>query len=141
MQKISVKPMEFCQLTFMNENHNINITAHAFFVESESDVTQSRYIFAYTITITNNGKRDAQLLKRHWILTNADGKVDEISGEGVVGLKPLIHAGEGFRYTSSALLETDVGIMQGYYTFRDDDGEMFNAEIAPFTLSIPRTLH
>lgn len=125
----------------MNEDHNINITVNAFFVESESDVTQNRYIFAYTITIINKGKRDAQLLKRHWILTNGNGKVDEISGEGVVGLKPLIHSGEGFRYTSSALLETDVGIMQGYYTFQDDSGELFNAEIAPFTLSIPRTLH
>lgn len=141
MQKYQLNQWNFANLLYMNENHNINITADAFFVENESDVTQNRYIFAYTITITNNGKRDAQLLKRHWILTNANGKVDEISGEGVVGLKPLIHAGEGFRYTSSALLETDVGIMQGYYTFRDEQGEMFNAEIEPFTLSIPRTLH
>lgn len=125
----------------MNENHNINITATASFVETESDVAQNRYIFAYTITITNMGKRPAQLLKRHWILTNANGKTEEIHGDGVIGLKPRIDAGEGFRYTSSALLETDVGIMQGYYTFQDDTGETFNAAIEPFTLSIPRTLH
>lgn len=125
----------------MNENHNINITATASFVETESDVAQNRYIFAYTITITNMGKRPAQLLKRHWILTNANGKTEEVHGDGVIGLKPRIDAGEGFRYTSSALLETDVGIMQGYYTFQDDEGETFNAAIEPFTLSIPRTLH
>lgn len=125
----------------MNENHNINIAATASFVETESDTAQNRYIFAYTITITNNGKRAAQLLKRHWILTNANGKTEEVHGDGVIGIKPRIRAGEGFRYTSSALLETDVGIMQGYYTFQDEDGETFNAPISPFTLSIPRTLH
>lgn len=140
MQKYQLNQWNFAT-TFMNENHNINITATSFFVETESDVAQDRYIFAYTITITNMGKRAAQLLKRHWILTNANGKIEEIQGDGVIGMKPRIDAGEGFRYSSSALLETDVGIMQGYYTFRDDAGEVFNAEIAPFTLSIPRTLH
>jgi ApaG protein len=141
MQKISVKPIEILRTTFMNENHNINITATASFVETESDSKQNRYTFAYTITITNTGKRAAQLLKRHWILTNGNGKIEEVHGDGVIGMKPRINTGESFRYTSSALLETDVGIMQGYYTFRDDDGETFNAQISPFTLTIPRTLH
>jgi ApaG protein len=124
----------------MNKN-TISVTAIASFVETESDVKQNRYIFAYTITIANTGKSAAQLLKRHWILTNANGKTEEVNGDGVIGMKPRIRGGESFRYTSSALLETDVGIMQGYYTFLDDEGETFNAEIAPFTLSIPRTLH
>jgi ApaG protein len=124
----------------MNEN-TINVTATASFVETESDVSQNRYIFAYTITIANTGKSAAQLLKRHWILTNANGKTEEVHGDGVIGMTPRINSGESFRYTSSALIETDVGIMQGYYTFRDDEGVVFNAEIAPFTLSIPRTLH
>lgn len=124
----------------MNEN-TISVTATASFVETESDANQNRYIFAYTITIANKGKSAAQLLKRHWILTNANGKTEEVHGDGVVGMKPRINSGESFRYTSSALIETDVGIMQGFYTFRDDEGEIFNAEIPPFTLSIPRTLH
>ena len=124
----------------MNEN-TISVTATASFVETESDTQQNRYIFAYTITIANKGKSAAQLLKRHWILTNANGKIEEIHGDGVVGMKPRIKGGESFRYTSSALIETDVGIMQGFYTFCDDDGVIFNAEIPAFTLSIPRTLH
>jgi ApaG protein len=125
----------------MNENHNISVTATASFVEQESDVNQNRYIFAYTITIANTGKSTAQLLQRHWVLTDANGKIQEVHGEGVIGMQPQINTGENFRYTSSALLETDVGIMQGYYTFRDNNGETFNAPIPCFTLAIPRTLH
>jgi ApaG protein len=125
----------------MNENHNISVTATASFVEQESDVNQNRYIFAYTITIANTGKSTAQLLQRHWVLTDANGKIQEVHGEGVIGMQPQINTGEHFRYTSSALLETDVGIMQGYYTFRDNNGETFNTPIPCFTLAIPRTLH
>ena len=124
----------------MNEN-TISVTAIASFIETESDVKQNRYIFAYTITIANTGKRAAQLLKRHWILTNSNGKTEEVDGDGVIGMKPRINGGESFCYTSSALLETDVGTMQGHYTFRDDEGETFDTEIPRFTLSIPRTLH
>lgn len=124
----------------MTEN-TISVTSTASFVETESNVQQNRYIFAYTITIANTGKSAAQLLKRHWVLTNANGKVEQIEGEGVIGMKPRIKSGESFRYTSSALIETDVGIMEGFYTFQDENGEIFNAEIPAFTLSIPRTLH
>ncbi|MCX7074874.1 MAG: Co2+/Mg2+ efflux protein ApaG [Methylococcaceae bacterium] len=124
----------------MNEN-TISVTAIASFVETESDAKQNRYIFAYTITIANTGKRTAQLLKRHWVLTNSNGKIEEVDGDGVIGMHPRISGGESFCYTSSALLETDVGTMQGYYTFRDDKGETFNTEIPRFTLSIPRTIH
>ncbi|GDX84237.1 protein ApaG [Methylococcaceae bacterium] len=124
----------------MNEN-TISVTAIASFVETESDAKQNRYIFAYTITIANTGKRTAQLLKRHWVLTNSNGKIEEVDGDGVIGMHPRIIGGGSFCYTSSALLETDVGTMQGYYTFRDDKGETFNTEIPRFTLSIPRTIH
>jgi len=125
----------------VNENHNINVTATASFVEKDSDVHQNRYIFAYTITIANMGKSTAQLLQRHWILTDANGKIQEVHGEGVIGMQPKIHIHESFQYTSSALLETDVGTMQGYYTFRDNQGETFTAPVPCFTLAIPRTLH
>jgi ApaG protein len=125
----------------MNENHNINIETITAFIEKESDIKQNRYIFAYTITITNMGKRSAQLLRRHWILTDANGNIQEIHGEGVIGLQPNISSGDRFRYTSSAMLETPVGTMQGFYTFKDDEGEKFQAAIPRFTLSIPRTLH
>ena len=125
----------------MNEKHNISITATASFVEKDSDANQNRYIFAYTITIANTGKSKSQLLQRHWLLTDANGKIQEVHGDGVIGLQPQINTHESFRYTSSALLETPVGIMQGYYTFCDEEGDTFNAEIPRFTLSIPRTLH
>ena len=125
----------------MNENPIINITATASFVEKESDVQKNRYIFAYTITITNKGKRVVQLLQRHWVLTNAHGKVQEVHGEGVVGQTPILQPDETFRYTSSALIESPVGTMQGYYTFIDQDGQTFDVPIERFTLSIPRTLH
>lgn len=125
----------------MNDHSTINITATASFVEKESDIQKNRYIFAYTITITNKGKRVVQLLQRHWVLTDANGKVQEVHGEGVIGLKPTLQPEESFRYTSSALIESAVGTMQGYYTFVDHEGQTFNAPIDRFTLSIPRTLH
>ncbi|MEN9898372.1 MAG: hypothetical protein RLZZ66_2021 [Pseudomonadota bacterium] len=125
----------------MNENPIINITTSASFIEKESDVQKNRYIFAYTITITNKGKRVVQLLQRHWVLTNAHGKVQEVHGEGVVGQTPILQPDETFRYTSSALIESPVGTMQGYYTFIDQDGQTFDVPIERFTLSIPRTLH
>ncbi len=140
MQKISVNLRNFA-IIVMNENHTISVTATASFVEKDSDANQNRYIFAYTITITNTGKSTVQLLQRHWVLTDANGKIQEVHGDGVIGMRPQINAGEHFRYTSSALLETDVGTMQGFYTFRDSKGETFNAPIPRFTLSIPRTLH
>lgn len=140
MQKTPVNLRNF-SIIAMNENHNISVTATASFVEKDSDTTQNRYIFAYTITITNTGKSTVQLLQRHWVLTDANDKIQEVHGDGVIGMRPKINAGEHFRYTSSALLETDVGTMQGYYTFRDDNGDTFNAPIPRFTLSIPRTLH
>ena len=94
-----------------------------------------------TIRIHTRGRVPAQLLRRHWVITDANGKVQEVHGEGVVGEQPWLRPGEDFRYTSGAVLETALGTMQGRYDMLADDGTRFDAPIAPFTLSVPRTLH
>ncbi|WP_058835453.1 Co2+/Mg2+ efflux protein ApaG [Luteimonas abyssi] len=111
------------------------------FLDEESEPEQDRYVFAYTIRIRNLGRRAAQLISRHWIITDGNGKVDEVHGEGVVGEQPTIEPGDAFEYTSGAVLETAVGSMQGRYDMVGDDGTQFDAPIPPFTLSMPRTLH
>lgn len=111
------------------------------FLDEESEPERDRYVFAYTIRIRNLGRRAAQLVSRHWIITDGNGKVDEVHGEGVVGEQPTIEPGDAFEYTSGAVLETAVGSMQGHYDMVGDDGTQFDAPIPPFTLSMPRTLH
>ena len=125
----------------MNVKNNIIIEATPFFIAEHSVPEQNRYVFAYTISITNEGTVSAQLLQRHWLITDANGKIQEVRGEGVIGEQPYLKPGETFRYTSGAILETPVGIMQGQYIMRSDDGDDFNAPIPRFTLSIPRVLH
>ncbi len=125
----------------MTEKNKIVVDAEPHFIESQSIPDKARYVFAYTITITNVGLISAKLLDRHWLIIDANGKVQEVRGEGVVGEQPYLKPGETFRYTSGAILETPVGTMQGQYTMRSDDGEDFAASIPRFTLSIPRTLH
>lgn len=125
----------------MNEKNNIVVEANPFFIAEQSEPDKGRYVFAYTITITNEGAVSAKLLHRHWLITDANGKVQEVRGEGVIGEQPYLKPGETFRYTSGAILETPVGIMQGHYTMHSDDGDDFNAPIPQFTLSIPRVLH
>lgn len=125
----------------MSEKNKILVSAQPMYIESQSSPEQDRYVFSYTITITNAGCNAAKLLTRHWLITDADGKVQEVSGEGVVGEQPHLHPGDSFRYTSAAIISTPVGIMQGQYTMRTDNGENFKAAIPQFTLSIPRTLH
>ena len=100
-----------------------------------------QYAFAYTITITNNGDVAAQLISRHWIITDANGKVQEVNGDGVVGEQPYLNPGEEFRYSSGAVLETPVGAMQGIYRMEADGGIAFDAPIAPFTLAVPGLLN
>lgn len=121
--------------------NNIIVEASPFFIAEQSAPEQDRYVFAYTITITNEGSVPAKLLQRHWLITDANGKVQEVRGEGVIGEQPYLKPKERFRYTSGAILETPVGIMQGYYTLRSDEGDDFDAPIPQFTLSIPRVLH
>ena len=107
------------------------------YVEEQSDPREKRFVFAYTITIRNEGGVPAKLLTRHWIITDANGKVQEVRGEGVVGEQPHLKPGQGFRYSSGAVLETPVGAMQGSYQMVADDGQHFDAPIAPFSLAIP----
>ena len=121
--------------------HDIRIDATIDFVEAQSDPAADRYVFAYTITIANHGAVTAQLIDRHWIITDASGKVQEVRGEGVVGEQPVLAPGESFRYTSAAMIETPVGSMHGSYGMVDADGARFEATIAPFSLSRPRQLH
>lgn len=111
------------------------------FIPEQSDPDESRYVFAYTITIRNTGTVPAKLLDRHWVITDAEGRVNEVRGEGVVGEQPHLQPGEGFRYTSGTVLETPVGSMQGSYHLRADDGMEFEAPIDPFNLSVPMSLH
>lgn len=121
----------------MNE-FQVNVDTR--FVASESDPDESRYVFAYTITIANRGERTAQLLNRYWLITNGDGKQQEVRGPGVVGNQPVLAPGEAFRYTSACVLETTVGVMQGHYEFRGSDGQMFDVPIEAFSLQAPDTI-
>jgi ApaG protein len=121
--------------------HQIRVDVVTQFVEDQSSPQDARFVFAYTITIRNEGKVPARLLSRHWIITDANGKVQEVVGDGVVGEQPHLEPGEGFRYSSGAVIETPVGSMHGRYRMVADDGEHFDAPIAPFTLAVPGFLH
>ncbi|HXD35406.1 MAG TPA: Co2+/Mg2+ efflux protein ApaG [Rhodanobacter sp.] len=127
----------------MNEEspYTIDVQVQTRFVPDQSRPGDNRYVFAYTITLRNAGKLPARLLARRWQITDANGKVEEVSGDGVVGEQPWMRPGEDFEYTSGAVLETPVGIMGGSYQMLADDGTEFEAAIPTFTLSIPRTLH
>ena len=123
------------------ENHNIAVNVQTVFVEAQSEPEEDRYVFAYTIKITNEGAKPAKLLTRHWIITDSNGKVQEVKGEGVIGQQPYLQPGEFFQYTSGTVIETPVGSMQGSYQMLSDDGSHFDAEILPFSLSVPKMLH
>jgi ApaG protein len=125
----------------MSEKNKVLVEAKPHYIEAQSSPEQNRYVFAYTITITNVGATAAKLLTRHWLITDANGKVQEVNGDGVVGEHPYLNPGDMFRYTSAAIIETPVGIMQGKYQMQSENGEDFKAPIPQFTLSIPRTLH
>ena len=111
------------------------------YVADQSDPAKEQFVFAYTIRITNVGTVAAKLVSRHWIITDSDHRVQEVRGEGVIGQQPLIAPGESFEYSSGASLNTPVGTMRGSYQMVAADGREFDAPIAPFTLSVPRTLH
>jgi ApaG protein len=125
----------------MDRPYDIAIQVVTRFLDEQSVPDDNRFVFAYTITIRNSGRMPARLLTRHWIITDANGKVQEVRGDGVVGEQPWMRPGENFEYTSGAVLETAVGVMQGSYQMLADDGTHFDAPIPPFTLSVPRTLH
>jgi ApaG protein len=121
--------------------HRIEVDVATAYVDDQSKPDASRYVFSYTITIRNEGQVPARLLTRHWVITDANGKVQEVRGDGVVGEQPYLLPGQGFRYSSGAILETPVGAMQGSYQMVADDGHEFEAPIAPFRLAIPGLLH
>lgn len=125
----------------MSKKNKVLVEAQPQYIEAQSSPEQNRFVFAYTITITNVGSIAARLLTRHWLITDANGKVQEVNGEGVVSEHPYLNPGDSFRYTSAAMIETPVGVMQGKYQMQADNGESFSAPIPKFTLSIPRTLH
>jgi len=123
------------------EPYNIRVAVQARFLDDQSEPSDNRYVFAYTIHISNLGDVPARLISRHWIITDANGQIQEVRGEGVVGEQPWLRPGEHFHYTSGAVLETAVGVMRGTYQMLADDGRRFDAQIPQFTLSIPRTVH
>ena len=126
----------------MDEKHcEIRIQVATSYVDDQSEHEDDRYVFAYTITISNDGDVPARLIGRHWVITDANGKVQEVSGDGVVGEQPHLKPGEEYRYSSGAVLETPVGAMQGLYRMEADNGVNFDAPIAPFTLAVPGVLH
>ena len=118
----------------------IRIEVETAYLEDQSDPKEARYVFAYTITIRNEGQEAARLLTRHWVITDANGKVQEVRGSGVVGEQPHLQPGQGFRYSSGAVLETPVGSMQGSYQMITDEGERFDAPIPVFRLAMPGIL-
>jgi ApaG protein len=119
----------------------IDIDVATRYLDDQSEPAQDRYVFAYTIRIRNGGTVPARLLSRRWLITDANGLVREVEGEGVVGEQPWLRPGEGFEYTSGAVLETGLGTMEGSYSLLADDGTRFEAPIPAFTLAVPRTLH
>ena len=124
-----------------NTDYQFDIAVASRFLDEQSVPEEGRFVFAYTVHIRNDGKVPAQLLGRRWLITDGNGKVQEVVGEGVVGEQPWLRPGERFEYTSGAVLETDIGTMRGSYDMLADDGTRFAAPIPAFTLSIPRTLH
>lgn len=124
-----------------SKRYDIRVEVETTYLEHQSEPREHRYVFAYTITIRNEGEVPAKLLTRHWVITNANGEVKETRGEGVVGEQPHLRPGQGFRYSSAAALETPVGSMQGSYGMIADDGAQFDAPIPAFRLAIPGMLH
>jgi ApaG protein len=123
------------------KHYDIAVSAATQYLVEQSDETAGRYVFAYTITIRNPGNVTAQLISRHWIITDAQGLVQEVRGLGVVGAQPVLKPGESFEYTSGTSIATPVGTMRGSYQMVAEDGTRFEAPVAAFTLAVPRVLH
>ncbi len=123
------------------KKYEVRVEVATSYLPEQSDPGEDRFVFSYTITITNVGNMPAQLISRHWLITDADGSVQEVRGLGVVGHQPLLQPGEHFQYSSGSALATPVGTMKGSYQMVAEDGTQFEAPIAEFVLSMPRTLH
>jgi len=126
----------------MSDNSKqILVETRAYYLPDQSEPTANRYVFGYTITIRNIGTTPARLTHRHWQITDANGKVEEVHGEGVIGKKPYFNPGEIYEYSSGVMIETPVGAMQGHYDMQAANGEHFTAPIAPFGLAVPGSVH
>jgi ApaG protein len=121
--------------------YKIQIVAQVKHLAEQSDEADNRFVFSYTITLTNNGESTVQLLSRHWIITDGNNQVQEVRGQGVVGEQPVLKPGQSFGYTSGTVLSTPVGTMAGSYQMVAEDGTKFDAPIPQFVLSVPRVLH
>ena len=130
-------------MTNQKETHDahIDVDVTTQYIEEQSSPEENRFVFSYTITIRNTGDLAAKLLTRHWIINDANGNVQEVHGEGVVGEQPYLRPDESFEYTSGTVIETPVGSMEGSYQMITDDGLAFDANIPAFTLSLPNALH
>ena len=122
-------------------DEQIKISVKTAYIAAQSEPEQNRYVFAYTITIRNNGAQAMQLLHRNWLITDADGKITEVEGPGVVGQQPHIQPGSAFEYTSGTVLDTPLGVMQGSYTIQATDKTLHQVAISPFRLALPNLLH
>ena len=125
----------------MTPRHNIQVSVDTEFLADQSDPDSPRWVFAYHITIRNEGSVSARLLTRHWVITDGEERVQEVHGEGVIGEQPHIAPGQTFSYTSGAILETEVGSMRGSYQMIGEDGTHFDAHVPMFTLAVPHALH
>ena len=125
----------------MPANHQIDVSVRCEFLPGQSSPDEKRYAFAYTITISNHGSVPARLMTRHWLITDSNGEIQEVRGDGVVGVQPHLQPGQSFQYTSGTIIKTPVGSMQGSYQMVDDDGERFDADIPPFSLAVPGLVH
>jgi ApaG protein len=123
------------------KKYDIKVTAQSFFLPDQSDEENDQYVFAYTIRIENTGQVPAQVISRHWIITDADNQVQEVRGMGVVGEQPILKPGQHFEYTSGSSINTIVGTMRGTYQMVAEDGTKFDAVVPEFSLSVPRVLH
>jgi ApaG protein len=124
-----------------SSHYHIQVSVQVRYLADQSDETDNRHVFAYTITLTNEGEHAVQLLSRHWIINDANSHVQEVKGKGVVGEQPIIKPGQSFEYTSGTVLATQVGTMSGSYLMQVVDGEEFSVPIPQFVLSVPRVLH
>lgn len=124
-----------------DDKYHISITARVNYLAEQSDEADNRFVFAYTINLTNTGDTAVKLVSRHWIITDAHHHVQEVRGEGVVGEQPVLKPGQNFEYTSGTVLATQVGTMSGSYQMVAEDGTRFDALIPQFVLSVPRVLH
>ncbi len=123
------------------QKYSITVTVNVRYIAEQSDEAASRYVFAYSVKIANTGSIAAQLLNRHWVITDGENRVQEVRGPGVVGQQPRIRPGNSYDYTSGTAIATPVGTMRGSYQMIAEDGTVFDAPIPEFTLSVPRVLH